>query len=83
MANQPEEQDELSGAYLKGRLEEEKGNWPTIADESGVPYATLEKIGQGDTENPSLPTARKLLTWFRARDAMRASLRSVAAGAAR
>jgi hypothetical protein len=80
MARLPEDQDdELSGTYLRARLAEEKGNWPTIAEESGVPYGTLEKVGQGDTENPSLPTARKIRDWFRARDAMRQSLRSAAA----
>lgn len=79
MANLPtHEEDDLSGAYLRRRLEEEKGNWPTIAAESGVPYGTLEKVGQGDTENPSLPTARALRAWFRAKDAMRESLGAVA-----
>lgn len=71
---------ESIGDFLRRRLDEEKGNWPQIADESGVPYGTLEKIAQGDTLNPQLKTVEPLLAWFRAKDAMRESLRVVAVG---
>lgn len=76
------EQEESTVAMLRRRLGEEKGNWPGIADESGVPYGTLEKVAQGDTKNPQFETVDKLLSWFRARDAMRDSLRGVQAKAA-
>lgn len=71
--NAPKE--ETTVETLRRRLGEEKGNWPRIAKESGVPYGTLEKVGQGDTTNPQYDTVEKLLAWFRASDAMRAALR--------
>lgn len=71
---------ESIGAYLRRRLDEEKGNWPTIAVESGVPYGTLEKIAQGDTLNPQLKTIEPLLAWFKARDTMLESLKAAAGG---
>lgn len=74
--------EESTAEMLRRRLGEEKGNWPTIADESGVPYGTLEKIAQGDTKNPQSDTTDKLRAWFRARDAMRDSLRELQAKAA-
>lgn len=79
--NGDDTQDEGLGAYLHRRLNEERGNWPTIANESGVPYGTLEKIAQGDTKNPQLKTIEPLLAWFRARDTMRESLKGIQAAA--
>lgn len=71
---------ESIGAYLRRRLEEEKGHWPTISEESGVPYGTIEKVAQGDTLNPQLKTVEPLLAWFRARDTMRESLKAASGG---
>lgn len=76
------QQQESTTEYLRRRLHEEKGRWPTIAMESGVPYGTIEKIAQGDTTNPQVKTADALRAWFEALDAMRNSLRRVAAGEA-
>ena len=36
-----------------------------IADESGVPLRTIEKIARGTTENPRVQTVQKLATYFR------------------
>lgn len=68
-------------AMLRRRLNEQKGTWPTISKESSVPYGTLEKIAQGDTLNPQFDTVDKLLGYFRALDAMHASLKAVEARA--
>lgn len=56
-----------------------KGNWPEIAQLSGVSYHTIEKIAQGDTKTPSATTTEKLVAYFLARDAMVAQLMGKAA----
>ena len=38
-----------------------------IAEESGVPFKTLQKIYYGDTEDPRLSTALKLDAYFAGR----------------
>lgn len=34
------------------RLQALKGQWPTVAQESGVPYRTLRKIADGTVKDP-------------------------------
>lgn len=67
--------DESILAYVKRRLEEFKGQWPTIAAETGVPYGTINNIASGKSENPELASVQPLIDWFHARDEMREKLR--------
>ena len=48
-------------------LHQAKGTWPQIAEESGVPLRTLEKIARGETKNPGVAHIEKLLLYFNAR----------------
>lgn len=52
-------------AYVVGRLDAEKGNWPTIAASSGVPYRTVQKIGSGKVKLPRIDNIEKLAKYFR------------------
>lgn len=53
-------------AFVMGRLEEAKGGWPTVAEESGVSLRTLEKIARGEIKDPGVSHIEKLAGYFRA-----------------
>jgi hypothetical protein len=46
------------------QLQARKGQWPTVAMESGVPYKTVVKIGMRTTKSPRIATVEKLSTYF-------------------
>lgn len=50
--------------FVRRRLDETRGTWVAIAQDSGVPYHTLTKIAQGKTE-PRIGTVQLLLDYFR------------------
>lgn len=45
-------------------LDRTKGQWPTIAEKSGVPYKTLTKIAQRETLNPGVQGVQQLYDYF-------------------
>jgi predicted transcriptional regulator len=47
-------------------LEARKGEWRSIAEESGVPYSTLCKVAQGHIESPSVHTVQTLYDYLTA-----------------
>ena len=53
--------------YVLGHLQASKGNWPTIAQESGVSYRTLKKIATGEIASPRVRNLEKLAEYFRER----------------
>jgi hypothetical protein len=55
--------------YVRRRLEEFRGQWPTISQESGVAYDTIAKLARGERPNPELKTLQPLIDWFNAQDA--------------
>ena len=55
--------------YVLDELEAHKGQWPTIAEESGVALTTLKKIVYKDVENPGVIHIEKLAKYFRERSA--------------
>lgn len=50
--------------YIQSQLRNNVGNWPDISEATGVPYATLTKIGQGETSNPRIRTVQAILDYF-------------------
>jgi hypothetical protein len=46
-------------------LKEQRGKLRLIADETGVPYPTLLKIGTGAIKNPGIDHIQVLLLYFR------------------
>ncbi len=52
--------------YVMGQLSAARGRWPEIAEASGVPYRTVQKIGSGKTVRPGIDTVEKLANHFRA-----------------
>jgi hypothetical protein len=65
--------------YLQRRLNEHKGMWPKIAEETGLNYDMVAKIAQGLRPNPVLSNIQPLLDWFVARDEMLEKLKKSAA----
>jgi transcriptional regulator with XRE-family HTH domain len=55
--------------YVVAQLQAQKGHWPAIAEASGVPKRTLEKIASGETADPRVKTVEMLATYFRRRRA--------------
>lgn len=45
-------------------LNENKGSWPAVSKNSGVPYFTLTKIASGASPNPRVGTCDALLDYF-------------------
>lgn len=60
--------------FLVRRLNEHKGVWPKISEETGVEYDTIAKIAQRRRPNPRLSNVQPLLTWFQAKDEMMARI---------
>ena len=54
-------------SYVLAQLELSKGALPQVANESGVPYRTLQKIASGETKDPGVCTVQKLYDYFRGR----------------
>lgn len=52
--------------YVLERLEAEKGRWSAVAEGSGVPKRTLEKIARKEIQDPGVSHIQKLADYFRA-----------------
>ena len=52
---------------LKQLRRTEKSGLQPIADKSGIPYHTLEKIHKGETANPRIRTVEMLARYFGAK----------------
>lgn len=66
--------------FLVRRLNEHKGMWPKIEEETGVKHDRIAKLAQRRRTNPGLQTTvQPLLNWFEARDEMLAKLRKTVA----
>ena len=50
---------------LRRKLEEAKGGWSAVAEQSGVPYHTLTKIAQGKVD-PRMSSVQRLVDYFTA-----------------
>ena len=51
--------------YVLNKLEQHKGQLPRVAEESGVPYRTLQKIASGETKDPGVTVVQTLHDHFR------------------
>jgi transcriptional regulator with XRE-family HTH domain len=51
--------------YVLERLEASKGRWSAVAEGSGVPKRTLEKIARREIADPGVSHIQKLADWFR------------------
>lgn len=51
--------------FVLAQLAARKGQWPQIADESGISYRTLQKIGSGKIQMPRLDKVETLAEYFR------------------
>ncbi|MBR7961404.1 hypothetical protein KDW41_13220 [Burkholderia vietnamiensis] len=51
-------------ANVLRRLNQMKGDWPRIADESTVPYQTITKIACGFVRDPRVSTVQTLYDYF-------------------
>ena len=54
--------------YVLNNLERHKGQLPRVADESGVPYRTLQKIASGETKDPGVAVVQTLHDYFREKE---------------
>lgn len=45
---------------VRRMLEERRGSWPQIAEDTGVKYRTLQNIAQGKVDNPAVGTIELL-----------------------
>lgn len=50
--------------YVVQNLRENVGRWREISAASRVPYSTVAKIGQRETENPRVESVQKLANYF-------------------
>lgn len=54
--------------YVLRKLDETRGEWPSIARASGVPYDTITKIVQRQIADPKVSKVQRLANFFRARE---------------
>lgn len=52
--------------YVVAQLIAAKGQWPVIAEGSGVSRRTIEKIARGEIKDPGVSHVQKLADYFRA-----------------
>ena len=50
--------------YVMERLQASKGTWPAVAEGSGVPLRTLEKIARREIQDPGVSQIEKLAGYF-------------------
>lgn len=50
--------------FVVRRLQESKGTWPLISDQSGVPLRTIEKIARREYKSHRLSTIEPLADHF-------------------
>lgn len=51
--------------YVLDELEQAKGNWSTVATETGMSKRTIEKIARREIEDPGVSHIEKLAAYFR------------------
>ena len=51
--------------YVLGNLQATKGQWASVAEGSGVPKRTIEKIASGTTADPGVRKIELLAAYFR------------------
>ena len=51
-------------SFVRRKLSEARGQWGEISKSSGVPYHTLTKIAQGQTDAPRIDTVQRLVDYF-------------------
>lgn len=63
-------------------LQQTKGNWPSVAEETGMSLRTIEKIARREVKDPGVSHVEKLASYFRGRvrctDAKKPSARTAA-----
>ena len=52
-------------AYVLEKLAAAKGSWPKVAEGSGVPRRTIEKIARLEHRNPRIKSIERLARFFR------------------
>jgi len=53
--------------YVLTELQESKGAWTSVAEETGISKRTIEKIARREVQNPGVSYIEKLATYFRQR----------------
>lgn len=51
--------------FVVAKLQEAKGTWPSIADEADMSLRTIQKIANGEIEDPGVSHIEKLARYFR------------------
>jgi len=51
--------------YVLDQLNQVKGTWPAVAEATGIPHRTLEKIARQETKDPGVSSIEKLAGYFR------------------
>ena len=51
-------------AYVTRQLAKRHGEWPAIAEATGVPYSTICKVAQGVHADPRVSTVQRLADYF-------------------
>lgn len=55
-------------AYVLDQLQQTKGKWAIVAEGTGVPLRSIEKIARLEWKNPGVQSIETLANWFRRRE---------------
>ena len=53
--------------YVLDQLQATKGDWPSVAEETGISLRTIEKIARREVEDPGVSRIEILARYFRDR----------------
>lgn len=59
--------------YVMGELQAAKGHWSEVAEGSGVPKRTVEKIARREIKDPGVSHVEALARYFQQREQARAA----------
>lgn len=51
--------------YVVERLQANKGNWPVVAEQTGMSIRTIEKVARKESKAPRIDTLELLAAFFR------------------
>lgn len=51
--------------YVLAELEQAKGRWPAVAEDTGISRRTIEKIARKEVKNPGVSHIETLAGYFR------------------
>lgn len=57
--------------FVVEQLQEAKGRWPVVAEETGISRRTIEKIARRESRDPAVSLIERLAKYFRGQNGLK------------